>query len=510
VLNLRYGFSRYVQLQAADTVGYDMQKLGFPSSLISQLPTQAIPTISISGYTTIGSAGKWVLNAEDTHTVRAGITKASGRHSLRFGAEGRLIHSNAGSLAGGAAGSYSFNSTFTRGPNPQATSVTAGSGLASFLLGATGSGSVIYNAAPADTGTYYGVYFQDDIRVSSRLNLNVGLRYEIEGPYTERYNRLNRGYAFDTDSPINAQVRANYAKNPIPEVAPSAFQVRGGLLFAGADGVSRAMTNLDKDNVAPRFGAAYTLDSKTVVRGGIGRFFGATTQYSEVRQGFSNTTTMITSNDGGLTPATTLSNPFPGGIQAPAGASAGLLTYVGQGVTYVNTNRKNPTSWQYQFSIQRQIGHNFLFDIAYAGSTSGQVPVTVALDAVPKPFYDAARQNYVATGRNMLSDVFPNPFRGVVTAGTLSTTTITRGQLIRPYPQFTGISDANESMGTSRYDALQVKFNKRFSSGLSFQSSYAFAKQIDRVDFLNDQDVNLNKRLASFDITHHFVGSGTY
>jgi len=510
VLNLRYGFTRYLTEQASDNLGRDMKALGFPASLISQFDVQAIPSISIAGYTGISTSAKRSVGAEDTHTLRGGVTKVKGRHSFRFGAEGRLFHSNSASIAAAAVGAYSFNSTFTRGPNPQAASVTAGSGLASFFLGATASGTVNYNAAPADSSTYYGAYFQDDVRLTSRLTVNVGLRYEIEGPYVERYNRLNRGYDFSVDSPINAAVKANYARSPIPEVPVSAFNLRGGLLFAGVGGVPRALTELDKDNVAPRLGAAFALTPKTVLRGGIGRFFGATTQYSEVRQGFSNTTTMITSTDGGLTPANVLSNPFPEGIQPPPGASLGLLTFIGQSISYVNPYRKNPTSWQYQFSIQRQIRQNFLFDLAYVGSTSGQVPMGRDLNFVPKPIYDAARQTYIASGRNVLNDVFPNPFRGVVATGPLSSATITRAQLVRAYPHFAGLTAQDESLAKSRYDALQAKLNKRFSNGVSFQTSYAFAKQIDQVGYLNPQDTVLYKRLASFDVPHRFVASGVY
>lgn len=510
VLNIRYGFSRYLTEAASANLGYDMRALGFPESFVRSLTVRAIPQITVSGYTTLSNPNKLNRGAEDTHTLRGGLTKISGRHSFRAGSEGRLIKSNSGSLGANAAGSFSFNSAFTRGPNPQAASVTAGSGLASLLLGAAASGNVAFNAAPADVGTYYGVYFQDDIRMTSKLSVNFGLRWEIEGPYTERYNRLNRGYAFDTESPINAAVRANYARNPIPEVPASAFRLYGGLLFAGVGGVPRALTELDKDNFAPRFGAAYTLTPRTVVRGGIGRFFGATTQYSEVRQGFSNTNTMITSTDGGLTPATMLANPFPSGLTGPPGASLGLLTSIGQGVSYVNTRRKNPTSWQYQFSIQRQLTAAMMFEIAYSGSTSGQVPVSRSIDFIPKSVYDNARQAYLATGRNILSDTFPNPFRGVVGSGPLSTATITRGQLTRPYPHFTNLSDLNESFGASRYDSLQMKLNKRFSGGLTFNASYSFAKQIDRVDFLNDQDERMNKRLASFDVPNRLVVSGVY
>ncbi len=510
VLNFRYGFSRYSQHQASYNLGQDMSSLGFPSSLVRQLTVSAIPSMTIGGYTSLSTSNKQVLASEDTHSLRTGVTKNMGRHLLRFGADGRLIHSNNASYNSSSAGAYSFNSNFTRGPNPQTASTTAGSGLASFLLGTAASGNVGYTAAPADTGTYYGFHIQDDIRVNGKLTLNIGLRYEIEGPYQERYNRLNRGYDFSIDSPLAARAKANYALSPIPEIPAAQFNVRGGLLFAGVNGVPRGMTDLDKDNIGPRLGAAYSLNQKTVLRGGIGRFFGATTQYGEQRQGFSTSTTMIATIDGGLTPTDTLSNPFPGGIQAAPGAADGLLTFVGQGISYVNTQRKNPTTWQYQFSIQRQLTTNLLFEAAYVGSTTGQVPVGIDLNAVPKAINDNARATYLSSGRNILNDTFPNPFRGLVATGPLSVATLTRAQLSRAYPQFTGLTDQDESIGVSRYDALQVKLNKRFSNGLSFQASHSFAKQIDKVGFQNAQDTQMFKRLASFDVPNRFVASTIY
>src|SRR5206468_3102843 len=131
-----------------------------------------------------------------------------------------------GSVGDTAAGLFTFDTGFTRGPNPQVASTTAGNGLASFLLGLGSGGRVDSNVASADQGPYYGFFAQNDLRLTSRLSLNFGLRYEWEGAYADRYNRLNRGFDLNVDSPIAAQAKANYATSPIPEVPVSQFQVK--------------------------------------------------------------------------------------------------------------------------------------------------------------------------------------------------------------------------------------------------------------------------------------------
>ena len=511
VLNIRYGYNRFLVNSKADNYGADLGGFGFPAAFISALPVQALPQINVgNGYATLSGATKLNKSAEDGHTIRGSIAKNLGRHSIRTGAEFRLLESNTNNLGANGAGQFSFDQVFTRGPNPQVAAANSGFSLASLLLGVPASGTVSLNASSADRTTYYGFFIQDDFRVNSRLTINGGVRYEFEGPYTERYNRLNRGFDTTTDSPVAAAAKAAYAAAPIPELPASQFQVKGGLLFAGVNGQPRSLSDIDRNNIAPRIGFAYQLNPKTVLRGGYGMFYGASTQTAEARAGFSVSTTYVASNDGNLTAANSLSNPFPIGLQNPRGASDGLLTLAGQGISFTSTDRRQPLAQQYSVNIQRQFGWGMIAEAAYVGTLSRDLPVNKQLNAIPEQFRAAAEQTFLATQRNTLNDTVNNPFFGVLTTGTLTARTITRGQLLRPYPQFTSVVVNALPEGSSRYDALQTKLSKRFSQGVSFTGAYTFAKQLDRLRYLNDQDTRLTKEVNDFDTPHRLVISTAY
>ncbi|MBY0504949.1 MAG: TonB-dependent receptor [Bryobacteraceae bacterium] len=511
ILNFRYGLARFKTLSRSDNLGADMAALGFSRAFISQLPFQAIPSITISnGLTGLSGANKSSRGAEDSHTGRVALTKIVGRHTMKVGTEFRLLNSNVASLGANATGAFNFDQGFTRGPNPQVAGVNLGQGLASFLLGLPSGGSVANNAATADQTNYKGFFFHDDWRITNKLTLNLGLRYEWEGAYTERYNRLNRGFDFVTPSPVAAAARANYAAAPIPEVPVASFSANGGLLFAGVGGVPRGLSNIDRNNVAPRLGAAYQLNSKTVLRGGYGIFYGASTQTGEARNGFSVTTPYVSSNDGGNTPANNWTNPFPQGLVPVTGSSQGLLTQVGQGVAFTSTSRRQPLAHQFSFGLQRQLPGALLLDLSYVGNQVRGMPVNRNLNFIPESFRAAAETTFFATGRNVLNDAVTNPFFGVIATGPLAARTVTRGQLLRPYPHFTGIQTQSEPIGRSRYDAFQTKLTRRFANGFSVTGSYAFTKQLEQTRFLNDQDVRPVKELTEFDLPHRLVVASAY
>ncbi len=512
VLNFRYGFTRFATEARADSLGSDLTGFGFPASFVNALPVQAIPGINITGFRSLTSqGGRLTRNAEDGHTLRAGATKIVGNQTLRFGGEYRLFRSNRGARGAAAAGSFTFNNVLTRGPFPQTNLPTQGNPLASFLLGVGAGGEVGNVAATAEQAPYYGFYVQDDFRVTQKLTLNLGLRYEFEGANTERFNQFNRGFDLTASSPLEQQARINYAANPIPDVAPANFNVRGGLLFAGVNGQPRSISDIDQDNFSPRIGFAYSLTPKTVVRGGYGLFYGATTLLEEGRLGFTVSTPFVGSVDNAnLIPLATLSNPFPNGFLTPSGSRQGLSTLVGQNISFVNPERKQPYTHQYQISIQRELPGNFLVDLAYAGSLGRDLPVDRQLNAIPDQFRAQALETFNATGANTLTTSVRNPFAGLITVGGLSGQTTTRGQLLRPFPQFTSLTMLNDSIGSSRYDSFQFKLTRRFSQGLNLLASYTFAKQFDRVRFLNENDTELLKELNPFDIPQRLVISGIY
>jgi hypothetical protein len=510
VLSVRYGLSRFFVNSKADNLGTDMTALGFPSSLVRSLTVQAIPAVNVSGLTGISAATKLNRSSEDSHTLRGALTKIVGSHTLRAGAEVRVIRSNVFNTGAGPTGSFNFDSAFTRGPNPQVANAQAGFGFASFLLGLGSGGSLTNNASSADQLPYYGIYLQDDLRISRRLTVNLGLRYEWEGAYTERYNRLNRGFDFTTDSPIAAQAKANYAKSPIAEVPASSFQVKGGLLFAGVNGASRALANNDRDNIAPRVGAAYQLTPSTVLRGGWGLFYGSSALASESRNGFSVSTTFVGTIDGSLTPVNRFSNPFPDGLAQPSGASLGLMTLAGQGVSFTNPDRRQPRAQQYQLGIQRQFRGQLLLDVAYAGTNTEDLGVDRQVNAIPETVRGPAEQTFRSSSRNILNDRADNPFFGLITGGSLNTAATTRGQLVRPFPQFTSVVSQTSPLGSIRYDALQAKVTKRLSGGLTILSAFTWMKQLERLRFLNDQDPAPVREIGEFDFNQRLTLSTTY
>ena len=513
VLNFRYGLARFLNVGAADISG--VSATGLPSVL------GGVPRILINGYRGIGEANRLLRAEEDVHTLRAAATQIYKSHTFRYGAEFRYLRSNNSTQNAATNGSFSFNANFTRGPNPVTNTNNAQQAFAGFLLGLPTTGQFDTLAQPADDATYWGFYFQDDYRVNSKLTLNLGLRYEFEGAYTERYNRINRGFDLTAASPIDAAARAAYAANPIPQLPASQFAVRGGLLFAGVSGQPTALTEIDRNNFAPRVGFAYQITTKTVIRGGYGLFYGAATQGDEARFGFSTSTPFSGTLDQ-FTPNNTLSNPFPGGINQPPGASLGLATSLGTAISFINPERKNPFTHQYQISVQREIPFGFLLDVAYAGSTGRDLPVATELNALPESVRAEARAAFLASGgtTNILTQQVANPFRNLINVSGFNGATIARGQLLRPFPQFAGSADyvngatgvtlLGNSIGKSRYDALQAKLSRRITQGFNAIVSYTFSKQIDQVRFLNNQDAAPVKEIAEFDTPHRFVLSGIY
>ncbi|MEN6533766.1 MAG: carboxypeptidase-like regulatory domain-containing protein [Bryobacteraceae bacterium] len=509
VLNIRAGFSRLSQFNPSNSFGFDSTTLGFVPEFVNNLDVKAFPVFNISGYQTLGRV-PLNLNAHETYSLRGGVTKITRGHSLRIGAEARVLRSNINSPATDAGGSFTFNNAFTRGPNATKASTTSGSSLASLLLGVAASGSVSKTAGDAGQVPYYGFYVQDDWRLTPSVTLNVGLRYEFEGLNTERHDRYNRGFDFSVDSPIAAAARAAYANSPISDISADQFQVKGGLGFAGINGASRGVTDRDFNNIAPRIGISWKPFSRTVFRGGYGIFYGATSQLSELKQGFTQSTPFVASLNEGLAPQDRLTNPFPNGILSPAGSSLGLMTYVGQSASFVDLNRQNPSAHQFQFGVQHELRGGVLVEATYAGNITHALPVSVALNDYPKKYRDQAYQEYLATGSNPLQTSVANPFYGLVSVGNLTGKTTSRGQLLRPYPQFTGLTNVNRSIGSSRYDSFQLKVTKRMSKGLSFRASYTSSKTLLRNRYLNAQDTDLAKELASYDIPQRLVISGTW
>src|SRR5689334_20092062 len=219
VVSARLGFSRALYLYQNGGLGFQASSLGLPKALDTAGYLPIFPLVSTAGYATLGNQDNR-RNAFMTYTALASVTKVSGPHTIKAGWEGRIIRVNNHEYRD-TSGNYSFGTGFTQGPNPSAASSTAGNGFASLLLG-TGSGDLIQNFKDvAAQSFYHAFYVQDDWRATRRLTLNLGVRYDLDTPRRDRYNRMNY---FD---PSISSPLAGPAGLP---------NLRGGLVFVGVNG----------------------------------------------------------------------------------------------------------------------------------------------------------------------------------------------------------------------------------------------------------------------------------
>ncbi len=309
---------------------------------------------------------------------------------------------------------------------------------------------------------------------------------------------------------MEAQARANYARQPIAERPVDQFRVLGGLTFAGAGGQPRTLWAPDKNNFSPRVGIAYSLGRTTVLRTGYGILFGPLgSDRSEVNQnGFTQTTNLNPSNDNGLSFVASLSNPFPDGIQQPLGAAAGLLTSVGQGISFFNASPLNPYVQRFSFGIQQTLPQQVLVDMSYAGNRGTKLAVNRQLNPVPRAYLSTlpVRDQPVI---DRLSAKVANPFYPLLPGTGLSGTTVALSQLLKPFPHFEGIT-TSEPVGFSWYHSLQLRVERRFATGFTVQGSYTYSKFMQASSYLNNTDLAPEHVISGDDRTHMVAVSGVW
>ncbi|MGH9723190.1 MAG: TonB-dependent receptor domain-containing protein, partial [Bryobacteraceae bacterium] len=488
LLNLRYGVSRYGNVTEARPRDFELSSLGFPKALEGQVVSQSFPVISISGIQTIGRPGD-AEDFSDVHTLQTSMTRIGSRHALKYGFESR-VYRDVGNSAGNASGSFSFNDARTRGPDP-VRNVVSGHPVASFLLGTPNSGSVDKNVATAFQNVFSGAYVQDDFRVSSRLMVNMGFRWEYGGPRTERFNHMIRGFAYNTPSPLQP-------------AAPN-LRVNGGLLFAGVDGQPRGQTDTAWKSFSPRLGIAYELHPKVIVRAGYGIFYSGTTvtgRGTGASPGFSVATPMVTSLDG-ITPADRLGNPFPSGLLPAIGASQGLMTLAGQGATFTEVTRPVSYAQQYSLGFQYSPLRDLLIEATYSGNRGIHLQ------------NNNLNVNQLTTEQLRLQDALlvrvPNPFFGRITTGSLATATTTTAQLLRPYPHFTGVTLREFTDGSSSYHSFLLKVERRFARGFTFLGGYTNSKLLDNIGARqNNYNLAAERSLSAIHTPQRLTLSGVW
>ena len=321
LLNLRGGWQRFQEPNVRQHEGeFDPASLGFSPATVSYFgDANYLPCFNIDGdFSDIGE-NKGGTAIHSIYSFQPTFTKLMGKHSIRTGYDFRMYQEE-GFGPGAQAGQYNFNTNYTRQFDNSSAAVT-GQQLAAMMLGQPTGGFIDRNAERMNCQPYHGVFVQDDWTINDRLTVNLGLRYEYQSAPYDTDNRNQRGWDPAATLAISSAAQAAYAANPIPEVAPSAFQVRGGILFA--DDGNRTFWKADKNNFQPRVGFAYKIDDKTVARGGFA-IYTVPFVIAGVRQpGFSQATNIVPTNDTGLTFVANLANPFPSGVLDPPGSSLG-------------------------------------------------------------------------------------------------------------------------------------------------------------------------------------------
>jgi carboxypeptidase family protein len=539
IADLRINFTRLNEGHDVPSTGFDPASLGFPSYMTSASPYLQMPilTFASNGFQQIGFTGTGADRLpSQSFQIFPTVIKTIRTHTLKFGADIRQYRLNTFS-AKNSTGQFSFSgNNWVRQSSTSSATVAFGQDFASFLMGLpyTGSSSTYDINTFASWYSYYGaVFVQDDWRVRRNLTVNVGLRFDHDGPYHETYARTVNGFDTTTPNPLAPAAQAAYAKSPIAQLDPANFRVLGGLTFPR--GGDSAVYNNTSHLVSPRFGLAWTPDKfhgNTVIRGGFGMFVAPVTisqmdingKFSTTpntnQEGFSQSTAFTATNDNYLTPAATLDNPFTSGFLQASGSSLGLATFAGQSIFFMNPNVKSPYSLRWNIGVQQSLGSNLLLEVVYIGNHSVHLPINYTqLNGIPSQFLSTlpirdAKESYLATSA-------ANPFFGLASStGTSSTTT--PAQILARYPQFLvgdtatgwngngGIIEQNLSDGRSYFDSLNVRVQKRLSSGLSFTFNYTFSKLIEQVSWLNDSDPVPEKRISAIDHPHRFVTAITY
>lgn len=509
VFDARIGYTRYFDANIMYGSGFDIAQLGFPDSFSRNVAFANFPRFAMldGDVQNLGAGRVPSSTYNNVYNPLFNFHYTAGRHAMKWGYRYMVTQQNSFG-PNRSAGIFNFGRAFTQGPNATAVSANAGHDFAAFLLGTPNSGSVDINASPALQSSYHGVYFQDDWKATTRLTLNVGLRAEHENGTTDRFNRGNAGLDFAVASPLETQAKANYARQPIPELA--ALNVKGGLRFLATDKTPREHLNMPKVIWAPRFGYAYKVTERLVTRGGYGIFYAPNVISNYRLDGFSLATQMVTSLDNNLTPQNTLRNPFPNGLVRPPGATGGLLTAVGQNITAGGASGDNylprylhGMNQQFSQGFQVVLPGDFSIQAAYVGSMNQRLTVTRNINQYGNEFLPLATR---------LNARVPNPFFGVVTDTTsaLSQATTTVSQLLRPFPQYTGVTQSSLPYGRSWYHSAQVEISKRMANGLYFGIAYTNSKLLEATSYLNPNDAKLERVISDSDRPQRLVVHGLY
>jgi hypothetical protein len=488
VAEFRIGYNRSIFKLLPLSTGFDITSLGLPQYLKAASADALFPLINVAGLTSIGpQRASHDIDGENTPDAQVHLTWLKANHAIKTGFDFLLCQFNT-FRPDYPSGTFNFGTAYTQGPDPAGASATSGYGYASALLGTPDGGQFTIGPSLALLQKAYNWYLNDDWKVTRTLTLNLGLRFEYETPYTDRYNHL------------------------------AYFDPTGTEPITGLHGVLTQVTPSHRypsdpqHNWAPRVGLAWNFLPNTVFHAAYGIFYapgsgGVGQSPGDLGSG-SETATGIYFGQ----PVAAPNTPIPGASLANPFVT-GLLAYpnslVGNGIGAIFPNWKTPMNQMWNANIQRSLGRNLLVEAAYIGTRG---------ERLWNNFNENATfPQYLSLG-TQLNSLVPNPFYGKITNGSQSAANVRMGSLLVPYPQYGGVTFIRGSVGDSIYHGFTLRAERSFVNGLLFQVSFTGAKLIDDVNerflggsnYINPYNLRLSRSLSAQDISQRFVANYVY
>ena len=503
----RFSYTRLQVNNYPVSEGFDMATLGFSKEVQENVLYKQFPQITVQQYNSgsglvvttfgadevgqLGGATK-TLTPQDTWQGQYHFTLIKGKHKIKFGADMQLLRMNAYNSQF-SAGQYFFDRTYAQGPDPSVSSANSGHGFASMLLGVPQAGTLTFTPRMFLYQRYRAGYIQDDWRITSKLTLNLGFRYEYTSPYAEKWGNI--GYIDPNETePVTG------GKGVFKWVPPGGYH-----------------TSPNYKTFGPRVGLAYRLDSKTVIRTAGAIFNAANNGLNNAATDFgsgtfvSNFITLGAPNPIPFTPPVggSWSNPFAGGFTYP---QKGQTTFAGQNIRVDVKDHPLAYIANWTFGIQRELSNSMIAEVAYVGSKITHL-FWNRQDNANDPLL---LQQW---GPRLLDSV-PNPYFGKVTVGALSFPTVQRRQLLRPFPHYQEVLHIRANYGDSHYQSMTARFEKRYSQGYTLSVGYTLSKTISDIGGDSNTwvvgpsnalfDPSYNRGLEANDLPHRIVISHLY
>ncbi len=485
----RYGYSKSKVLRTPfPSKGFTLTSLGFPQSLADQAEgglSSVFPSFSFSNsFSDLGTDGYVALKENPVaQDVNGSLVKILGGHSIKVGGEYRSLLLDFYQYAY-PTGTFSANTSWTQ-LSPQNNDGT-GNPIASLLLGLPNSGNQPNEPSVVSTSGYMALYIQDDWKVTPKLTVNAGLRWDAEIPRVEKQNQLSY-WNPNATSPLQGLVAASAG-------CPNCGNLKGQMVIVGRAGAQygRHQAPTNWKDFGPRLGAAWNPTPKLVVRSGFGLVFqpsalqAAGTSGAPGIEGFTSQTNLATSfNNQQTAPTFDLSNPFPSGYNLPQGKNPACLAVascvqsidVGAaiGQSYFDSYR-SPYTIQWNGNVQYAFPGNLILEVGYLGNRG-----VYLINGDPGKPYDQLPTSYLSQGAALQNTQVANPFYGVITTpgSDLAQANIQASKLLRKYPEYDGVSSFRKPGSSSTFNAFTIRADKQLSNGLALTFSLTDGREYD-------------------------------